>query len=122
MEPASEREKKKKKNKRGRIIEVRKNKRKCPRTTRQDNVLVKLGSDIEVGGLDAVEQLLGHTDRLNVDEVGLEEGLGSLESLRADLDHTAVRKRVVLNQDSGFLCLIRGKKKKNKTGLILKKI
>lgn len=46
---------------------------------------------VDVGRLDGVEEQLGHAHALHVDQVGLEEGLGRLKPLAADLDDPAVR-------------------------------
>jgi hypothetical protein len=69
----------------------------------EDDVLVELGPDINIGRLDGVVKLLSHTDRLNINQLWLEEGLCRLEPLRADLDDTAIRKGVVLDQNSGLM-------------------
>ena len=45
---------------------------------------------VYVGGLDGVEEQLGHSDTLHVDEVGLEQSLGGLKALSAHLDHTTI--------------------------------
>lgn len=45
---------------------------------------------VDVGRLDGVEEELGHTHALHVDEVRLEQGLRGLEAFSSHLDHTAV--------------------------------
>ena len=56
----------------------------------QDNVFVELGPCVDVGSLDGVEKKLSNADALNVDQMGLEEGLGGTETFTSDLDHTTV--------------------------------
>lgn len=60
-------------------------------TTRQHNVSVQEGTGVQVSLVDTIEQLLVDTSTLNINEVGLEEGLRGLEPLTSDLDHTAIR-------------------------------
>ena len=55
------------------------------------DVGVELGVGISLRLADRVEQLLGHTKTINIDQVWLEEGLRGLESLTSDLDDTTVR-------------------------------
>lgn len=45
---------------------------------------------VYVGRLDGVEEELGHSDALHVDEVGLEQSLGGLEPLAPHFDQTAI--------------------------------
>lgn len=45
---------------------------------------------VYVGCLDGVEEQLGHSDTLHVDEVGLEQSLRGLKPLSTHLDHTAI--------------------------------
>lgn len=45
---------------------------------------------IYVGRLDSVEEELGHSDTLHIDEVGLEQGLRGLKPLSSHLDHTTI--------------------------------
>jgi hypothetical protein len=53
--------------------------------------------------LNGVEKQLSHTGLININQVGLEEALGGLESLTADTNDTAVGKGVRLDQDGGIL-------------------
>ena len=46
---------------------------------------------VDVGRVDGVEEQLGHSDPLHVDQVGLEESLGGLKALPTHLNHPAVR-------------------------------
>ncbi len=46
---------------------------------------------VDICGLDGVEEQLGHTHPLHVDEVRLKQSLGGFEPLASDLDHPAVR-------------------------------
>lgn len=45
---------------------------------------------VYIGCLDGVEEELGHSDTLHVDEVGLEQSLGGLKPLSSHLDHTTI--------------------------------
>jgi len=67
----------------------------------KDDVLVKGGTEINVSGLDGVEELLGETGKLNSDSAGLKEGLGRLKTLSSDLDDTTVGELVGLHEDGG---------------------
>ena len=66
-------------------------------------MLVELGPHVHLGRLDGREDELRDALALHVDEVRLEEGLGRLEALAADLDHPAVGEGVRLNQEGRFL-------------------
>jgi hypothetical protein len=55
-------------------------------------VLVEVGSDIDSGSLDRLEEHLGNTWLLDVDKVGLEHALGCFETLGTDFDNTTIRK------------------------------
>ncbi|CAN8009736.1 unnamed protein product [Ixodes pacificus] len=57
----------------------------------QDDVLVELGAHVHVGALDRLEEQLCHAQALHVDQVRLEQGLGGLEPLPAQLDRAPVR-------------------------------
>ena len=57
---------------------------------RQDDVFVEVGSQVNVGWLDGVEQQLGHAHTVHVDEMRLEQCLRGSEPLPSHLDHTAV--------------------------------
>lgn len=61
--------------------------------------LVETGAHVDVGTLDGVEQQLGDTWLVDVDQVRLEETLGSLEPLAAHADDTAVGEGVGLDED-----------------------
>ena len=49
-------------------------------------MLVKLGAGVNVGGVDAVEQKLGHARAFHVDEMGLEQRLGCTKALATNLE------------------------------------
>jgi hypothetical protein len=63
-------------------------------TARQNNGLVQTRSDIDIGGLDGVEEEFGDTGLFDVDEVGLEQTLGGFEAFGADADDAAIRESV----------------------------
>jgi len=73
------------------------------RATREDDVVVELWTSIDVGLVDAVEQLITHAATLNVDEVRLKQNLRSLETLSTDVDHAAIRQCVLLDEHSGLV-------------------
>lgn len=73
------------------------------RSTRENDVLVEVGPDIDRGGLDRVEEHLGHARLLDVDQVRLEHAFRRLEPLRANLDDAAVREREVFDEDGRIL-------------------
>lgn len=52
----------------------------------------RLRPEVDVCGLDGVEQQLGHTDSLHVDEMRLEEGFGGPETFPAYIHLTPVGK------------------------------
>lgn len=72
------------------LLETRRKTRVHTATTRKNDVGVELGTGINIGLVDTVEQLLSHTKSLNIHQVGLEESLRGLESLSSDLDDTSV--------------------------------
>ena len=73
------------------------------RTTRQDNVLVELGTDIQLGLVDDLEEEIGDTPTVaSSEEPGLEEGLGGLVTLGSDLDDPTIRKLVLLDKGGGL--------------------
>lgn len=72
-------------------------------TAGKDDGLEEGGAHINIGGLDGVEEELGDTGLLDVDEMGLEEALCGLEALAADADYAAVGESVALDQDGGLL-------------------
>lgn len=45
---------------------------------------------VYISRLDGVEEELGHSDALHVDEVGLEQSLRGLKPLSSHLDHTTI--------------------------------
>ena len=55
-------------------------------------MLVELGPGVDISSLDGVEEQLGHPRPFNVDEVRLEEDLGSLKPLTSQFHHSAIRK------------------------------
>ena len=56
----------------------------------EDDRAVEGGADVDVGGLDGVEEEFGDARLLDVDEVGLEEAFGGFEALATDTDDAAV--------------------------------
>lgn len=72
-------------------------------TARKHDSLEERGAHVNVGGLDGVEEELGDTGLLDVDEMRLEETLGGFETLAADADDAAVGEGVALYQNGGFL-------------------
>jgi hypothetical protein len=72
-------------------------------TTREHDGLEEGRAHVNVGGLDGVEEELGNTGLLDVDEMGLEEALCGFEALAADADDAAIGEGIALDQDSGFL-------------------
>jgi len=71
-------------------------------TTRKHDVLVELRAGVHISGLDGVEESVGNTRNLKADEGRIEEGLGSLETLSSDLNHTTIRKGVGLDEHGGL--------------------
>jgi hypothetical protein len=71
--------------------------------TAQHNRLVQAASDVDLGGLDGVEQELGDTGLLNVHKMRLEQALGSLEALAAHPDDPAVWERVGFDEHGSIL-------------------
>lgn len=71
------------------------------RTAREDNGLVQRGADVDVGGLDGVEQEFRNARLLDVNEVGLEETFGGFEAFAANADHAAVGEGVGFDQHGG---------------------
>jgi hypothetical protein len=55
-------------------------------TEATDFLVMKLTPDVHVGSLDSVEDELCDALTFNVDQVRLEQSLGSLEALTADLE------------------------------------
>ncbi|KAI3478475.1 hypothetical protein L1887_59529 [Cichorium endivia] len=74
------------------------------RAAGEDNVLVQLGARVDGGGLDGVEEELGHARLLDIHQMRLEHALGRLEAFGADLDDAAVGQRVLLYERCCFLC------------------
>lgn len=60
------------------------------RSTRQDDVLVELGTSINVSGLNGVEQWLGHARGVDVNETRVEQSFRSNITLTTNLDNTTV--------------------------------
>ena len=58
--------------------------------TAENDGLVKTRANVDIGTLNTVEQHLGDTRLVNIDQVWLEETLGGLETLAADTDDTTV--------------------------------
>lgn len=77
------------------LLETRRKTRVHTTTTRQNNVRVELGTSINVGLIDAIKQLFGHTQSLNIHQVGLEECLWGLEPLSSYLDDTSIGELLV---------------------------
>ena len=73
-------------------------------TPAEDNRLIQTRSHIDIRALDGIEQQLGDTGLIDINEMRLEETLGSLEALRADADNAAVGKGVRFHQHS---CVLR---------------
>lgn len=71
-------------------------------TSRENNVLVELRTDIHVSAVDSVEDGLRDTNSIDIDETGGEEGLGSHVALTADLDDATVGEGVRLDQNGGI--------------------
>ena len=57
-----------------------------------NGIRANLGTGIDISGLDAVEEHLGHTVTFDVNKSWLEESLGGLETLATDLDDAAIGK------------------------------
>jgi len=72
-------------------------------SSRKDNVVVEFGSGINIGLVDAIEQLLGHSHSFNVQKMGFEENLGSLKSLSSNSDDSSVGKGVRLDKNGGLI-------------------
>jgi len=71
-------------------------------TTRKNDVLVELGTSIDIGGLDGIEELVSNTSNFETDESWVEESFGGFETFSSDLDDTTIREGVGLDQDGGF--------------------
>ena len=67
----------------------------------QHDGLVEIGADVDVRGLDGVEEEFGDTRLLDVDEVGLEEAFGGFEAFAADADDAAVGQGVGFHEHGG---------------------
>jgi hypothetical protein len=61
-------------------------------TTREHNMVVELGTSIDVGILDGLEEKTGHAGGIDINARWLEQSLGRLETLGADLDHATIGK------------------------------
>ena len=68
-------------------------------TTRQDNGLVQTRSDIDVGGLDGVEEEFGDTRLFDVDKVRLEQTFGGFEAFGTDANDATVGEGVRFDQN-----------------------
>ena len=64
----------------------------------EDDGAIEGGADVQIGGLDGVEEELGDAGLFDVDQVRLEQALGRLEALAADADDAAIGQRVGLHQ------------------------
>jgi hypothetical protein len=72
-------------------------------STRQDDVVVELGTHINVGLVDDIEEELGNTATISgIDQTGSEESLGGLISLGTDLDDTTIGELKLLHENGGF--------------------
>ena len=69
----------------------------------EHDVLVELGTRVNIGSVDAVEEQLGDTGAFDVDEVGLEQSFRRSETLAADLDLAAIRQLVRLHERGGLI-------------------
>ena len=63
--------------------------------------LVQIGADVDVGGLDGVEEEFGDAGLFDVDEVGLEEAFGGFEAFAADADDAPVGQGVGFHEHGG---------------------
>mmetsp|Transcript_27895 Transcript_27895/g.47145 ORF Transcript_27895/g.47145 Transcript_27895/m.47145 type:complete len:253 (+) Transcript_27895:1563-2321(+) len=66
-------------------------------------MLIVLGASVDIRVLDHLKHHIGHTALLGVNQRGVEQRLRSLKPLTTDLDHTSVRKGIVLHETGGFL-------------------
>jgi hypothetical protein len=71
-------------------------------TTREHNVLVESRTKIDISILDHVEEHVVKSGLLRVDKTRLEENLGGLETLHANLDLTTIGKNEVLSESSSL--------------------
>jgi hypothetical protein len=85
------------------LFEARRQARIHGGAAREDDVVVELLARVDVGLVDAVEELLGHAAAVDVDERRLEEALGGLEALLADADDATVGQLVGLDEHGGLV-------------------
>jgi len=84
------------------LLETRRKTREHSGTTRKNDVLIELGTKIDISLLDAVEELVSHTHGIDIDEVGLEEHLRSKVTLLTKADNTTVRDGVGIDEGGGL--------------------
>jgi len=71
-------------------------------TTRKNDVLIELGTKIDISLLDTVKELISHTHSINIDEVGLEEHLRGEVTLLTKTDDTTVRDLEGIDEGGGL--------------------
>lgn len=64
-------------------------------------MLVELGPCVQICCLNGVEQELGHSHTIHVDQVRLEESLWSTKALTSDLYSTTIRKLYAIGRGMG---------------------
>jgi len=84
------------------LLKTRGKTREHSSTTRKNDVLIELGTKIDISLLDAIEELVSHTHIINIDEVRLEEDLRGEVTLLAKTDDTTIRDGVGIDEGSSL--------------------
>jgi len=84
------------------LLETRGKTREHGGTTRKNDVLIELGTKIDISLLDTVEELISHTKSINIDKVRLEEHLRGEITLLTHADDTAIRDGEGVDKSGGL--------------------
>jgi len=84
------------------LLKTRRKTREHGGTTRKNDVLIELGTKIDISLLDTVEELISHTHSINIDKMRLEENLRSKITFLTKTDDTAIRDSEGIDKSSGL--------------------